>query len=39
VPARRPGKLLPETISVTYAPEYGENSLELHPAIPNGAGS
>jgi adenine phosphoribosyltransferase len=31
VPARRPGKLPPETISVTYALEYGQNSLELHP--------
>lgn len=38
VPARRPGKLPPETISVTYALEYGENSLELHPdLVPNGA--
>jgi adenine phosphoribosyltransferase len=38
VPARRPGKLPPETISVTYALEYGENSLELHPElIPQGA--
>ena len=36
VPARRPGKLPPETISVTYALEYGQNSLELHPdLIPN----
>jgi adenine phosphoribosyltransferase len=31
VPARRPGKLPPETVSVTYALEYGENSLELNP--------
>jgi adenine phosphoribosyltransferase len=31
VPARRPGKLPPETIGATYALEYGENSLELHP--------
>jgi adenine phosphoribosyltransferase len=38
VPARRPGKLPPETISVTYALEYGQNSLELHPdAIERGA--
>src|SRR4051812_45848000 len=38
VPARRPGKLPPETISVTYALEYGQNSLELHPdLIPDGA--
>jgi adenine phosphoribosyltransferase len=27
VPARRPGKLPPETVSVTYALEYGQNSL------------
>jgi adenine phosphoribosyltransferase len=31
-PARRPGKLPPETVSVTYALEYGQNALELHPA-------
>jgi len=31
VPARRPGKLTPETIGATYALEYGENTLELHP--------
>jgi adenine phosphoribosyltransferase len=38
VPARRPGKLPPETISVTYALEYGQNSLELHPdLIPDGS--
>jgi adenine phosphoribosyltransferase len=38
VPARRPGKLPPETVSVTYALEYGQNSLELHPdLIPQGA--
>ena len=30
IPARRPGKLPPETVSATYALEYGENSLELH---------
>jgi len=30
VPARRPGKLPPETVSVTYALEYGQNALELH---------
>lgn len=37
VPARRPGKLPPETVSATYALEYGENSLELHPdLIPHG---
>ena len=38
VPARRPGKLPPETVSATYALEYGQNSLELHPdAIVSGA--
>jgi adenine phosphoribosyltransferase len=38
VPARRPGKLPPETISASYALEYGQNSLELHPEmIPKGA--
>jgi adenine phosphoribosyltransferase len=38
VPARRPGKLPPETVSATYALEYGQNSLELHPdAIGHGA--
>jgi len=38
VPARRPGKLPPETVSATYALEYGENSLELHPdLIPKGS--
>ena len=30
VAARRPGKLPWETVSATYALEYGENSLELH---------
>ena len=30
VAARRPGKLPPETISASYALEYGENALELH---------
>jgi adenine phosphoribosyltransferase len=29
VAARRPGKLPPQTISATYALEYGENSLEV----------
>jgi adenine phosphoribosyltransferase len=33
VPARRPGKLPPETVSATYALEYGQNSLELHPEL------
>jgi len=38
VPARRPGKLPPETVSATYALEYGQNSLELHPdLVPKGA--
>ena len=31
VAARRPGKLPPETVSATYALEYGQNALELHP--------
>ena len=40
VPARRPGKLPPETVSASYVLEYGENSLELHPElIRPGAGS
>ncbi len=30
VPARRPGKLPLETVSATYALEYGQNALELH---------
>jgi adenine phosphoribosyltransferase len=38
VPARRPGKLPPETVSASYMLEYGENALELHPdLIPQGA--
>ena len=38
VPARRPGKLPPETVSASYVLEYGENALELHPdLIPEGA--
>ena len=38
VPARRPGKLPPETVSASYVLEYGENSLELHPdLIPAGS--
>jgi adenine phosphoribosyltransferase len=38
VPARRPGKLPPETVSATYKLEYGQNALELHPdLIPNGS--
>jgi adenine phosphoribosyltransferase len=35
VPARRPGKLPPETVGATYALEYGQNTLELHPATIN----
>ena len=38
VPARRPGKLPLETVSATYALEYGENALELHrDALAHGA--
>jgi adenine phosphoribosyltransferase len=38
VPARRPGKLPPETVSATYAIEYGQNALELNAdAIGQGA--
>lgn len=38
VPARRPGKLPPETVSATYKLEYGTNALELHPdLIPPGS--
>jgi adenine phosphoribosyltransferase len=38
VPARRPGKLPPETVSASYVLEYGSNSLELHPdLIPPGS--
>jgi len=38
VPARRPGKLPPETVSASYVLEYGENALEVHPGlIPAGA--
>ena len=33
VPARRPGKLPPETVSATYRLEYGQNALELHPDL------
>jgi adenine phosphoribosyltransferase len=33
VPARRPGKLPPETVSATYKLEYGTNALELHPDL------
>lgn len=37
IPARRPGKMPPETVSASYALEYGTNSLELHAnAIGNG---
>jgi adenine phosphoribosyltransferase len=38
VPARRPGKLPPETISASYQLEYGINELEVHPdLIPAGS--
>jgi adenine phosphoribosyltransferase len=38
VPARRPGKLPPETVGARYVLEYGENSLEVHPdLIPPGS--
>ena len=38
IPARRPGKLPPETVSATYALEYGQNALELNAdAIAQGA--
>jgi adenine phosphoribosyltransferase len=38
VPARRPGKLPPETVSANYVLEYGENSLEVNShAIREGA--
>ncbi len=38
MPARRPGKLPPETVSATYALEYGQNALELNAdAIGDGA--
>jgi adenine phosphoribosyltransferase len=30
VPARRPGKLPPETVAARYALEYGENALEVN---------
>jgi len=33
VPARRPGKLPPETVSARYVLEYGENVLEVHPGL------
>ncbi|MEI8104948.1 MAG: adenine phosphoribosyltransferase [Actinomycetes bacterium] len=33
VPARRPGKLPPETVSASYLLEYGSNSLEVHPDL------
>ena len=38
VPARRPGKLPPETVSAKYMLEYGENALEVNAdAIARGA--
>jgi adenine phosphoribosyltransferase len=37
VPARRPGKLPPETVTATYMLEYGQNALEVNlHAIPAG---
>ena len=33
IAARRPGKLPPETVSASYALEYGQNALELHPSM------
>ena len=38
VPARRPGKLPPETVTARYVLEYGENALEVNAdAIRKGA--
>jgi len=38
VPARRPGKLPPETVTARYLLEYGENALEVAAdAIAHGA--
>lgn len=38
IPVRKPGKLPHKTRSVTYALEYGEDTLEVHEdAIPKGA--
>jgi adenine phosphoribosyltransferase len=38
VPARRPGKLPPQTVAARYALEYGENALEVNAeAIRRGA--
>jgi adenine phosphoribosyltransferase len=38
IPARRPGKLPPETVTASYALEYGQNSLEVAKhAIEQGA--
>ncbi len=38
VPARRPGKLPPETVTASYLLEYGENALEVNAdAIRQGA--
>jgi adenine phosphoribosyltransferase len=38
VPARRPGKLPPETVTARYMLEYGENALEIaKDAIAHGA--
>ena len=38
MPARRPGKLPPETVTARYVLEYGENALEVNAdAIRRGA--
>lgn len=38
IPIRKPGKLPAQTISATYALEYGEDTLEMHTdALPGGA--
>ena len=38
MPARRPGKLPPETVTARYVLEYGENALEVNAdAIRKGA--
>jgi len=38
IPIRKPGKLPAQTISATYALEYGNDTVEIHEdALPNGA--
>lgn len=38
VPIRKPGKLPAETVEISYALEYGTNTLQIHAdAFPNGA--